>query len=376
MLYLKKRGDFLKAKRRNGLPGKYDMFLCTVVLLTVVLGFLAIASATGFEKTRYLLVQGAAAFLGLIIIILLQYIDYRKIGNLSRYIYIVSIFLLILVLFIGKGDEVGTRGWIRFGMIGIQPAEIVKICFIITFAKHISTIKPEDINNPKALGLLLLHAAPLILLILLQPDYGTAAVFIFIMFAMLFISKISFKYILGVILSFAVILPVMWFYVLKDYQKARILSFLHPEENIQGAGFHVTQSKLAIGSGGTIGAGLFKGPQTQLGNLPEKHTDFIFAVIGEELGLWGTLLVMILLLCIILRCFYIAQNTNDFFGELICVGVGTMFLFHTFENIGMCIGLTPVTGIPLPFLSYGGSNILASLIAIALVLNVRARQHL
>ncbi|MBO4897527.1 MAG: rod shape-determining protein RodA [Clostridia bacterium] len=365
----------MKANRKNSLSGKYDPFLCAVVLLTITLGFLAIASATGFEKSRYLLVQGAAVFIGLVLLILLQSVDYRKIGNFSPYIYIVNVLLLILVLFIGKGDEVGTRGWIRFGFIGIQPSEIVKIGFIVTFAKHISLNK-DDINNPKTLGLLLLHAAVIVFLILLQPDYGTASVFLVIMFVMLFVSKISIKYILGVVGALAVISPVMWFYVLKDYQKDRLFSFLNPEANIQGSGFHVTQSKLTIGSGGAIGAGLFNGPQTQLGNLPEKHTDFIFAVIGEELGLWGTLLVMILLLCIILKCFYVAQNTNDFFGELICIGVGTMFLFHTFENIGMCIGLTPVTGIPLPFLSYGGSNILASMLAIALVLNVRARQRL
>lgn len=364
----------MNTNRRNNLSRKYDPFLCTVLVITIIMGFLAIASATdSLDKTRYLLVQGSAVFLGLILLIIIQNFDYNKFGSLARYIYIANILLLILVLFIGKGDEVGTRGWIRIGFIGIQPSEIVKIGFIITFAKHISVT--EDINNPKSLALLLLHAAVIIFLILLQPDYGTATVFIAIMLSMLFVAKISRKYIVGALGAFAVLAPILWFFVLKDYQKDRFFAFLKPEADPLGSGYHVTQSKIAIGSGGTIGTGLFKGVQTQLGYLPEKQTDFIFAVIGEEMGLWGTILVLVLLLCVILKCFYVAQNSSDFFGELICVGVGTMFLFHTFENIGMCIGLAPVTGIPLPFISYGGSNMLASLLAVALIINVRARQR-
>ena len=364
----------MTANKRNNLSRRFDPFLSTVVIITIIMGFLAIASATdSLDKTRYLLVQGTAVLLGLALLITIQKFDYNKIGNLARYIYIFNVLLLTLVLFIGKGDEVGTRGWIRLGFVGIQPSEIVKIGFIITFAKHVSVT--EDINSPKSLLLLLLHAAIIIFLVLLQPDYGTATVFIIIMFAMLFIARISVKYIAGAFGAFALLSPVLWFFILKDYQKKRFFAFLKPEADPLGSGYHVTQSKIAIGSGGTIGTGLFKGVQTQLGYLPEKQTDFIFAVIGEEMGLWGTILILLLLLCIILKCFYIAQSSSDFFGELICVGVGTMFLFHTFENIGMCIGLAPVTGIPLPFISYGGSNMLASLLAIALVLNVRARQR-
>ena len=229
----------------------------------------------------------------------------------------------------------------------------------------------EKINDPKTLLLLLAHASAIIFLILLQPDYGTAMVFITITIIMLFVAKISWKYILGAGGVFALLAPILWFFVLKDFQKDRFFAFLNPEADPLGAGYHVTQSKIAIGSGQIFGKGLFSGIQTQLGHLPEKQTDFVFAVIGEELGFLGCIVVFALLISIILKCFQTAKKCDDLFSELICCGVGAMFLFHTLENVGMCIGIMPVTGIPLPFISYGGSSMLTSLAAIMLVLNTQ-----
>ena len=268
----------------------------------------------------------------------------------------------------------GTKGWIRFGSIGIQPSELVKIGFIITFAKHIEHVH-SDLNNFKNILALLLHAGLLIGLILMQPDAGTAMVFAMIMLLMLFVAGISWKYIVSAFGTLAAAAPLIWFYVLKDYQKGRIISFFSPESDPLGRGYHVIQSKIAIGSGQVVGRGLFSGIQTQLGFLPEKQTDFIFAVIGEELGLWGCLLVCALLLTIVCRIFYIAANSRDLLGELLCTGVGAMFMFHVIENIGMCVGLTPVTGIPLPFFSYGGSNIIASMLGIAIVMLVSGSRN-
>ena len=348
------------------------MLICLFLLLTI--GFCAIASATSsLSPVRFLVVQAIAAALGIALTVVIMKFDYEFFGRLAVYIYCASVALLVLVLFIGTGDEIGTRGWIRFGFVGIQPSELIKIGFIITFAKHITSA--DDINKPKTLLLLLLHAAIIIGLILLQPDYGTAAVFVVIMFFMLIAAGLSIKYVLGALGVFAVAAPLMWFFVLKDYQKDRLFAFLNPEADPLGAGYHVSQSKIAIGSGGVLGSGLFKGVQTQLGYLPEKQTDFVFAVIGEEMGFWGTILVLALLVWLIVHCFNTAKNARDLNGRIICVGVGAMLMFHTFENIGMCIGLAPVTGIPLPFVSYGGSNLITSFLAVALVMNVRLRSR-
>ncbi len=357
-------------EKKNTFFSKFDSLICFCVAAAIIIGFLAIISATrSLGSLRYILVQGGAVLIGTSIIIAGMHLNLSAISKVSPYLIGFNVLILILVLFIGEGDEVGTRGWIRFGFIGIQPAEIVKVTFIFTFAWHICRVQ-EKINEPKTLLLLLLHAGANIFLILLQPDYGTAMVFITITVIMLFVAKISWKYILGAVGAFAAFAPILWFFILKDYQKDRFFAFLNPEADPLGAGYHVTQSKIAIGSGKIWGNGLFSGIQTQLGHLPEKQTDFVFAVIGEEMGFVGCIIIFALLITIIVKCFKIASKCEELQSQLICSGVGAMFLFHTFENIGMCIGLTPVTGIPLPFVSYGGSSMLTSLIAIMMILNI------
>lgn len=354
---------------------KYDIFLSVCIAACLIISFLAILSATlNIGPARYLLVQGAAVIIGILAIYFSLKFDYELFGRFSLYIFFCNIALLLIVLVIGTGDEIGTRGWIRFGIVGIQPAEIVKIGFILSFAKHIVSFG-DELNKPKNILMLFVHAALITGLIMLQPDYGTAMVFLAIALTMLFIANISWKYIAGAAGVFAVIAPFVWFFLLKDYQKDRFTAFFNPESDPLGTGYHVTQSKLAIGSGRILGNGLFSGVQTQMGYLPEKQTDFVYAVIGEELGFWGAILVLLLLICIIVRCFYIAKNSRDLYGELIVAGVGAMFLFHMIENIGMCLGLMPVTGIPLPFISYGGSNMIASMLGIAIVMNVRSRRR-
>lgn len=355
--------------------------LLTLVVLASVFGIVMIASATGtYENSaKYLVVQIVSLIIGIIFIFLMTNWDFEYFGNSSKTVYYViyafNILALILVLFIGKGkDDWGGQSWIRIGGVGIQPSELVKIGFIITFAKHLELLK-EDINLLKSVIALLLHAGILILLILKQPDYGTAMVFCSIFIGMLFVCGIHYKYILASLGAFLAFAPVAWFFVLSEYQKKRFMVFFNPESDKLGAGYHVFQSKIAVGSGELFGKGLFKGIQTQRGFLPEKHTDFIFSVIGEELGLIGSILVLVLLLAIIWRCIVAAQNAKDDFGAYVCVGVASMFIFHTFENIGMCIGLTPVTGIPLPFISYGGSALLTNLLAIGLVINVQMRRR-
>ena len=362
-------------KRKNRFFSSLDPWLLICALLAFTLGLVAIASsAQSLGSSRYVVVQLAAFLVGVVMLILITRVDYDFWGQLSVYIYIVSALSLLVVLFIGTGgEEVGTKGWIRIGPVGIQPSELAKIGFILSFAKHADAVR-EDINRPSVLLLLCLHAGLLIGLILLQPDVGTALVFVFIFLGILFMGGLSLKYFAAAGGLFAAAAPLVWFFLLEDFQKNRILTFFNPEMDPLGAGYHVMQSKIAIGAGGVLGRGIGQGIQTQHGYLPEKQTDFIFAVIGEEMGMWGSILLLAVLLILIVRCFVIASQARDGFGELLAAGVGFMLMAHVFESIGMCLGLLPVTGIPLPFVSYGGSNMVASLLALSLVLSVHMRR--
>ena len=280
-------------------------------------------------------------------------------------------FILAALTFAVQG---GARSWFMFGSLGFQPAEVAKIVFIILYARLLSEHE-SSINKPSNIAKLIGCAALPAALILMQPDFGTGAVFIFTAVAMLFIAGIARRYIIGGIAGVAVLCPIMWFFVLLDYQKTRILSVFNPESDPGGAGYQVIQSKLAIGSGRIFGAGLYHGPSQLNNSLPERHTDFIFSVICEELGIIGALLVIILMCAIIIRCIYIGMNARNSLGTYMCVGVAAMLIFQTFENIGMCVGLFPVTGITLPFFSYGGSSLLTTMMAIGLVMSVKYKSR-
>ena len=361
---LSKHKDFKK---------NFDFLLFFLTLAAAVFGIVMISSAAP-SAGRYVLVQTAALFMGLGAVAFLIVVDYEYLTSISGYLYIVSVILLILVLIPGIGTyDNGARSWFRFGsLVGVQPAELVKLAFIITFAKHLSVVD-DLINRPRNVVFLLIHAGILIGLILLQPDFGTAVVFGCIMITMLFTAKISWKYIGCGIGAVAAVVPLAWFFVLKDYQKERIINLFNPENDPSGTGYQVAQSKMAIGSGKIFGSGLYQGGSQHNNFLPERHTDFIFSVVCEELGFVGAVLVVALLVAIIVRCIIIGINARNNLGMYICLGVAAMFTFHVVENVGMCIGIMPVTGIPLPFFSYGGSSLLTNMIAIGMVLNVKYR---
>ncbi len=351
----------------------FDFLLFFLTLATAVFGILMISSASP-TPGRHVFVQTAALLLGLVAVGVLIVIDYEYLGSIAGYMYIGSLILLILVLIPGIGTyDNGARSWIRFGsLIGFQPAEIVKLVFIITFAKHLSAVD-DLINRPRNVLFLLIHAGLFIGLILLQPDFGTSVVFGCIMITMLFVAKISWKYIGCGVAGVAAVVPLAWWFVLKDYQKERIINLFNPENDPTGTGYQVAQSKMAIGSGRLFGSGLYQGGSQHSNFLPERHTDFIFSVVCEELGFIGALLVIAFLVAIIVRCIIIGINAKNNLGMYICFGVAALFCFHVVENVGMCIGIMPVTGIPLPFFSYGGSSLLTNMIAIGLVLNVKYR---
>ncbi len=318
--------------------------------------------------------------LGAIFIIRYDIAEFKNFGNL---LYLLSLGLLIVVLLFGT-EVRGTTGWISLGPLpAVQPAEFTKIMLIIAFADFVNRRRGELDTLPKILPCLAYMGLPFVL-IMMQPDLGTALVYIAITIIMLLVAGANSRVLLalmgGGILLVGLILIAHFHWglpiPLEDYQLKRLTVFLDPYNDGQGgrgAGWNTIQSLVAIGSGGLVGKGLYNGSQVQLNFLPEHHTDFIYAVIGEELGFIGALGLIGLYAILILRSLYIASEAREFFGSLVVIGVTAMWLFHIFENIGMSIGVMPITGIPLPFISYGGSSMVTNLLAVALIINVNIR---
>lgn len=359
-----------KVAKRSVIVMEFDWVLFVLSILLSIFGIICIYSATRTLNTNSnVIVQSGAFVIGVVLMLLTCFFDYEQFKNLVKPLFIFCIAILILVLVVGVTGDWGARSWIRFGSIGIQPSEIAKICFILTFSYHLSLVD-DKINQPLVLIGLILHLGVLIGLILMQPDMGSAMVFMFVFLCLLFVAKLSYKYIVPVAILTISSMPFIYKYVLSEYQQWRIQVFLNPDIDALNRGYNVIQSKIAVGSGQIWGKGYLQGTQNQMGYLPTKYTDFIFSVISEEFGFIGAALVVIALFLLIYRCFKVAKKADNSFGRYICVGVAAMLLFHTFENVGMCIGLMPVTGIPLPFISYGGTSLVTNLIAIGLVMSV------
>lgn len=360
----------------NGLRGiikNMDFWLMGLVLAAAIFGIVIIFGAGGEGAIRYVIVQSSALVIGVIGICAMMVLDYEYLARISTYLFAACVILLVMVLIPGIGsEENGARSWFKLGPVSLQPSEFMKIVFIISMAKLLSD-NDGRINDIKNVGKYLLCAVIPIGLIIIQNDFGTASVFMFVFVAMLFAAGISWKYIICGAAGVAAVCPLVWFFMLQDYQKNRIINVFNPENDPSGSGYHVLQSKLAIGSGRVFGSGLYKG-SSQINNLlPERHTDFIYSAICEELGIIGGVLVIILISAIIIRCIYIGVNARNSLGTYMCIGVAAMLIFQTFENIGMCIGIFPVTGITLPFFSYGGSSLVTTLLAMGLVINVKYR---
>lgn len=364
---------FQSSYRLRTISRNLDIPLVILILLNAAFGLLMISSAGG---GRYVLIQFLAFLLGVAGIVALMILDYEYLAQISRYLYGIGVVLLILVLIPGLGVvRGGARSWFELGPINFQPAELAKIFFLIIFAQQLAD-QQENLNQPKILLQLLVTLLLYCVLLLLQPDLGTAAVFFGIALVMLFVAGLSWKYLASGLGALAVLFPLMWFFVLQDYQKNRLISAFRPEQDPSGAGYHVLQSKLAVGSGKFFGTGLYKGSSQVNNLLPERHTDFIYSAVCEELGMIGGILVILLLVLLIYRCLFIGLNARNPLGTHICVGVAAMLIFQVFENIGMCLGLFPVTGITLPFYSYGGSSMVTTMLALGLVLNVRYRSRM
>lgn len=355
-------------KVRLKLPVGLDYILFILPLILGIFSVAVIFSLTYGTKSHIAIDQSIFIILGFMAAIGLALLDYRTLKGLYIILYIIGIFLLILVLFFGTTTFGATR-WINLYIFQLQPSEIFKIIIIIITAKYFSDWK--DLNWKKWILILFLVALPIIL-ILRQPDLGTAAVIFFTLIVMLFISPMK-KIFLAIGLSIIIILSPLGWHFLKQYQKNRVVAFINPAADPQGAGYNVNQARIAVGSGGLWGTGFGKGSQSRLNFLPVAHTDFIFAGTAEATGFIGSTFLILIITFLILRIFYIAKIAKDNFGMYLAIGIGTIFLFQSLINIGMNLGIMPVTGIPLPFVSYGGSAMLTNMAAIGILQSIYLR---
>ena len=361
--------DNKKQMRKRVTP---DICLCIVVLLLVAIGLLAIYSvAATKEISRQWRMQCIATGIGVLGASCLQFFDLSFTIVAERVLYIGSVAVLFFVWLFGTGKaQTGANSWIHLGPVMLQPSEPIKVIFALVFAQKIARMKEQGkLQKPQMVGKLVIQFSLIFLPVILQNDTGTAFVFLFMFVAMLFAGELNMRYFVGAFILALIAIPVLWMF-LAPYQKDRILIFLQPETDPLGAGYQVMQSKLSVASGGVLGRGWMQGVSNRFSLLPEKETDFIFGVIGEEFGFLGCLILESLLFFLCIRCLIIAEKAKDVAGKLVCVGIGAMYLFHITENLCMCLGLLPVTGIPLPFISYGGSAQVTNLIAIGVVLNI------
>ena len=304
-------------------------------------------------------------------------IDYRLLRAYTPIIWLASVIGLVIVLIPGLGSEInGARAWISLpGGFQFQPAELAKIAIIVGIAMIMADREnahddPNDLDVLKALAI----AAVPVLLIIAQPDLGTVLIISAAVLAMIGASGAPSRWVIGLlILAVIGVFTAIQTGAVSQYQIARLQSFVDPSADPQATGYQLRQSRITIGSGGILGKGLFNGPQTNGRFVPEQQTDFIFTVAGEELGFIGCSVILALYLLLFIRAFAICRRSSDLFGRLVCIGVIAWFIFQTFENIGMTMGLMPMTGVPLPFLSYGGSSMFANLIGVGLLQNVHSR---
>lgn len=362
-----------------------DLPIIIIISLLFIVGMISITSATKTAGNFTFVKQQAIWFItGIVIMLVITSIDYNALGNLSPYLMLIGILSLIAVLIPGIGVvRGGARCWFQLpGDFLLQPAEFVKIFFILNFGRYIAKIREKDdkgINKPMVLAILLAYCCIPIVLLIRQPDYGMALVFIAIIAIMLFMGNLSIKYIMSFLGLILLSLAPFFYFILprmEEHVQKRIMSFINPTADPLGAGYHAAKSQLAIGSGRILGQGVFKGMQTQMvkGGLPVKESDFIFAVIGEEFGFIGASIVLILFVLLIIRCIYIAKNARDTYGMLIVMGATAMLGFQFVQNVGMTIGLMPITGITLPFVSYGGSSMWTNMATIGLIQSVAVRR--
>jgi rod shape determining protein RodA len=352
----------------------FDWLLLSFVLLICGLGVMEIYSAT--LHTKFAGVHTKQVYwimAGMVLMFLMSLIDYRVLLDKIHWFYIASVVSLVAVLVIGK-KYLGARRWIQLpGGQHFQPSEWVKLVLILALAKYFSELHQREASLSDIVKAGLMAGIPM-LLVLKQPDLGTALTYLPVLVIALFLGGIRLRHAMAIILLGAMIFPVVWHYGLKPYQKQRLVSFREPEADPQGSGYQVQQSLIAVGSGGLWGKGITKGTQTQGMFLPVPQTDFIFAAWSEEHGFVGAVVVVLLYFLVLMRLVHNAQTAPDGAGAFVIMGVVGVLFFHILVNVGMVVGYMPVTGIPLPLMSYGGSSVLFMFLALGIVMNIRMRR--
>ena len=376
--------NFSYRRQRRKLTAGSDPILNFAVLALLIFGTVLVYAATknwyasnGLDPQYYLKRHGINVIIGIALALGVTFIDYRVLRAYTPFVWGAGVLGLIAVLIPGIGSTInGARAWIVLpGGFSLQPAELAKITIIIGMSMILTerVHGQDEVRNKDVFQALAIAAIP-VLFIALQPDMGTILIISAIVVTIIATSGAQARWV-AILLLIAVVggLVAVKAGVVSDYQLKRLQTFVNPNADSQGAGYQLRQARITVGSGGLVGTGLFQGAQTNGRFIPEQQTDFIFTVAGEETGFLGSSFILLMLMTIMMRGFSIARRTTDPFGRLVSVGVVAWFAFQTFENIGMTLGLMPMTGVPLPFLSYGGSSMFANMIGFGLLQNVHAR---
>ena len=340
--------------------------LLGLIITLFFVGLAALYSISNGDFNSWPLKHSQRFILGLIIFFLVIFFDLRLIFGYAYVIFFLSIISLVIIPFFGIESNGATR-WINIAGISLQPSEFVKYTLILALAKYFHSIN-NDSSFIKTLIIPLIITIVPVLLVITQPDLGTALIILLGGISLFWISGLNYKYFIVGVFSILCSLPVLWQY-LKDYQKDRVLTFFNPERDPLGNGYHIMQSKIALGSGGIFGKGYMEGTQSHLNFLPEMQTDFIFTMLGEEFGFFGTLILLLIYAALIMIAIRLALKSRSLFSKYLSLGVCNVFFIYVFVNIGMVTGLLPVVGVPLPFISYGGSSMLAVMFGFGLLMN-------
>ena len=359
-------------RKKNGPFGSIDWILVAALMAIMALGTLNLVSASMVAKSPFYLKQLTWYILGMILMLAVYFTDYRTIAHYTNFAYWGCVLLLVMVLFIGRSAGGSTR-WLNLGFFNLQPSEFAKIIMVLVFAKYFQQVERPVYGFKELLKPAFFTAIPC-LLILKQPDLGTAIMIVMVLATMVLVAKIRWTTLVTSIVAMATALPLVWKY-LKPYQKRRILTFLNPEHDPYGSGYHIIQSKVAIGSGGLWGKGFAHGTQAHLSFLPEVHTDFAFSLWGEEWGFVGAVLLVFLYGVVVYRGLKIAFGSSERLGTFLAFGMTAMFFLQAVVNMNMVLGLLPVVGVPLPLFSYGGSSVIVTLTGMGMLLGVGARRY-
>ena len=359
---------------------KGDWVLLFLCLLTTCFGYVVVASASNhFGSGRFLTVQISATVMGLIGYVLLTYFRVDDMAERKDLLFFIGIFLILLLIPFGYDGGTGNRSWLDIPGLpfNIQPAEICKIIFALLLARVMQTHQ-NNISSVKSVFTMAFYLAVLVgLNMVISHDAGVSLIFVFIFIVMAFVGGVKIWWFLGGLGVVVVAAPYVWNNLMQDYQRLRLEALWNPDVDPLGTGvrWHTMHSLRSLTGGGLSGQGLFQGARTQIGALEAQHTDFIFSAIGEELGLLGCAFTLVLLALVVFRVIYVGLHTKDYLGRMVCVGIAGSMIFQILINVGMCLGVMPVIGLTLPFISYGGSSIVSMYLAVGVVSSIHAHPH-